>query len=87
MQVAVSPSHYNLKDIVQAIEVDTAGYLNTPPNGWLAATQSNFEFVSDDREIRLTNESGEIQISANGKEFIAAGDRKMQARWSPAWAN
>jgi hypothetical protein len=45
MQVAVSPSHYNLKDIVQAIEVDTAGYLNTPPNGWLAATQSNFELV------------------------------------------
>ena len=42
MQVAVSPSHYNLKGIVQAIEVDTAGYLNTPPNGWLAATQSNF---------------------------------------------
>jgi hypothetical protein len=25
MQVAVSPSHYNLKDIVQAIEVDAAG--------------------------------------------------------------
>src|ERR1700692_556436 len=45
MQVAVSPSHYNLKDIVQAIEVDTAGYLNTPPNGRLAAKQSNFEFV------------------------------------------
>ena len=45
MQVAVSPSHYNLKDIAQAIEVDTAGYLKTPPNGWLAATQSNFELV------------------------------------------
>ena len=45
MQVAVSPSHYNLKDIVQAIEVDTSGYLNTPPNGRFAATQSNFEFV------------------------------------------
>jgi len=45
MQVAVSPSHYNLKDIVQAIEVDTAGYLNTPPNSRIAATQSNFEFV------------------------------------------
>jgi len=29
----------NLKDIVQAIEVDTAGYLNAPPNGWLAATE------------------------------------------------
>jgi hypothetical protein len=43
--MAVGPSHYNLKDIVQAIEVDTAGYLNTPPNRWLAATQSNFEFV------------------------------------------
>jgi hypothetical protein len=43
MQVAVSPSHYNLKDIVQAIEV--AGYLNTPPNSRIAATQSNFEFV------------------------------------------
>src|ERR1700676_1069157 len=25
MQVAVSPSHYNLKDIVQAREIDTAG--------------------------------------------------------------
>jgi hypothetical protein len=45
MQVAVSPSHYNLKDIVQAKEIDTAGYLNTPPDGRLAATQSNFEFV------------------------------------------
>ena len=45
MQVAVSPSHYNLKDIVQAIEVDTAGYLNKPPNDRLAATQSNFELV------------------------------------------
>ena len=31
MQMAVSASHYNLKDIVQAIEVDTAGYLNAPP--------------------------------------------------------
>jgi hypothetical protein len=31
MQVAVSPSHYNLKDIVQAIEVDNAGYLNNAP--------------------------------------------------------
>jgi hypothetical protein len=24
MQMGVSPSHYNLKDIVQAIEIDTA---------------------------------------------------------------
>ena len=45
MQVAVSPSHYNLKDIVQAIEVDTVGYLNTWPNGRIAATQSNFKFA------------------------------------------
>jgi hypothetical protein len=43
--VAVSPSHCDLKDIVQAIEVDTAGYLNTSPNGRLAAMQRNFEFV------------------------------------------
>jgi hypothetical protein len=45
MEVAVSPSHYNLNDIVQAIEVDISGYLNTAPNGRLAATQNNFEFV------------------------------------------
>ena len=45
MQVAIGPSHYNLKDVVQAIEVDIAGYLNTPPNSGPAATQNNFEFV------------------------------------------
>jgi hypothetical protein len=45
MQVAVRPSHYNLKDIVQAIEVDTGGHQNTAPNSRFAATQSNFEFV------------------------------------------
>jgi hypothetical protein len=43
--VAVSPSHYNLKDIVQASEVDTAGHLNTPPDCRIAAPQSDFEFV------------------------------------------
>src|ERR1700736_1129755 len=63
MQVAVSPSHYNLKDIVQAIEVDTSGYLNTPPNGRFAATQSNFEFVKGqgngrDHWIRLNSNKG-----------------------------
>jgi hypothetical protein len=44
MQVAVSPSHYNLKDIVQTSEVDTAWYLNTPPNSRIAAALSNFKF-------------------------------------------
>ena len=43
MQVAIGPSHYNLKDVMQAIEVDTAWYLYTPPNSGPAATQSNFE--------------------------------------------
>jgi hypothetical protein len=40
MQVAVSPSHDNLKDIVQAIESDTTGYPNAPPNARFAATLS-----------------------------------------------
>jgi len=43
--VAVSPSHYNLKDIVQAIELDAAWYLNTPPDCRIAAPQGDFEFV------------------------------------------
>jgi hypothetical protein len=30
---------------VRAIEVDIAGYLNTPANGRIAATQSNLAFV------------------------------------------
>jgi len=41
----VSPSHYNLKDIVQAIELDAAWYLNTPPDCRIAAPQGDFEFV------------------------------------------
>jgi hypothetical protein len=45
MEVAVSPSHYNLKDIVQAIELDAAWYLNTPPDCRIAAPQGDFEFV------------------------------------------
>ena len=45
MQVAVSPSHYNLKDIVQAIELDAAWNLNTPPDCRIAVPQSDFEFV------------------------------------------
>jgi hypothetical protein len=65
MQVAVSPSHYNLKDIVQAIEVDTSGYLNTPPNGRFAAMQSNFEFVKgqgNGRDHWITKKRFESEI-------------------------
>ena len=40
MQVAVSPSHHYLKDIVQASEIDTAGYLNTPPNSRFAISDA-----------------------------------------------
>jgi hypothetical protein len=45
MEVAVSPSHYNLKDIVQAIELDATWYLNKPPDCRIAAPQSDSEFV------------------------------------------
>jgi hypothetical protein len=57
MQVAVSPSHYNLKNIAQAIEIDTAGHLNTPPNGRIAATQrTEDEWVFDPGKNEVAGE-------------------------------
>jgi hypothetical protein len=42
---------------------------------------------SDDREIRYTSGSGVHQISANGKDFVAADGPQMEEKWVAALRN
>lgn len=68
MQVAVRPTHDDLENVMQPVQVDVVGHMEPVPDGWLAAVQGDLELAG----VQVLGEGLLPSGSAVGIAFLSS---------------